>query len=83
MKEENKNGPVPYWWIRNSWGKKWSDDGYAKMLRGQNFAAMEYGGLVARWGILLSHVSEKWGRFAEFFPGPKWFTSTERPDAGV
>jgi len=36
---EDKLGP--YWTIRNSWGPGWGKDGYAKVRRGQNDAAIE------------------------------------------
>jgi hypothetical protein len=27
---------TPFWWVRNSWGKQFGIDGYAKVLRGNN-----------------------------------------------
>jgi len=36
-----KGQVLKYWVVRNSWGKKWGVQGYAKIRRGQNDAAIE------------------------------------------
>ncbi|PFH31114.1 cathepsin CPC2 [Besnoitia besnoiti] len=32
---------IPYWKVRNSWGRSWGENGYARILRGVNEMAIE------------------------------------------
>lgn len=32
---------IPYWKVRNSWGTKWGENGYARVVRGVNEMAIE------------------------------------------
>ena len=38
---------IPYWLCVNSWGPKWGDDGFFKILRGRNECDIESRSLVA------------------------------------
>jgi len=34
------DGDTPFWWIRNSWGTEWGEDGYAKIIRNDGFCGV-------------------------------------------
>jgi hypothetical protein len=36
-----KEKPIPFWWIKNSWGTKYGYNGYFRILRGKNHCEIE------------------------------------------
>ena len=38
---DNKGKPIPFWWVKNSWGHKYGYNGYFRFLRGKNQCEIE------------------------------------------
>jgi len=61
---EPKERTIEYWWVRNSWGTSWADDGYFKIAKypinyySQFDNAIDVGGGVKLGGLITFNVKE-------------------------
>lgn len=49
-----ENG-IPFWWVRNTWGKDWGYEGYFKMIRGKNHCKIEENVIAGLPDLISSH----------------------------